>query len=52
MAHGPLDHFCMPGAPRSHSLTGRTHAEAEASILWPPDMKSQLVRKDPDAGED
>ena len=30
---------------------GRTDAEAEAPILWPPDMKSQLIRKDPDAGK-
>ena len=29
---------------------GRT--DAEAPILWPPDMKSQLIRKDPDAGKD
>ena len=26
--------------------------EAEAPILWPPDAKSQLVGKDPDAGKD
>ena len=25
----------------------RTDAEAEAPILWPPDAKSQLIRKDP-----
>ena len=31
-------------------FTGRTDAEAEAPILWPPDAKSQLIRKDPDAG--
>ena len=31
---------------------GRTDAEAEAPILWPPDTKSQLIRKDPDAGKD
>ena len=31
---------------------GRTDAEAEAPILWPPDMKSGLIRKDPDAGKD
>ena len=31
---------------------GRTDAEAEAPILWPPDAKSQLIRKDPDAGKD
>ena len=30
----------------------RTDAEAEAPILWPPDVKSQLIRKDPDAGKD
>ena len=29
-----------------------TDAEAEAPILWPPDMKSWLIRKDPDAGKD
>ena len=27
-------------------------AEAEAPILWPPDAKSRLIRKDPDAGKD
>jgi len=31
---------------------GRTDAEVEAPILWPPDSKSQLVGKDPDAGKD
>ena len=31
---------------------GRTDAEAEAPILWPPDEKSWLIRKDPDAGKD
>ena len=31
---------------------GGTDAEAEAPILWPPDVKSQLTRKDPDAGKD
>ena len=29
---------------------GRTDAEAEASILWPPDAKSQLTGKYPDTG--
>ena len=28
-----------------------TIAEAETPILWPPAMKSRLIRKDPDAGE-
>ena len=27
-------------------------AEAKAPILWPPDAKCQLIRKDPDAGKD
>ena len=31
---------------------GRTDTEAEAPILWPPDTKSWLIRKDPDAGKD
>ena len=31
---------------------GRTDAEAETWKLWPPDMKSQFIRKDPDAGKD
>ena len=31
---------------------GRTDAEAETPILWPPDEKSQLIGKDPDVGED
>ena len=30
----------------------RTDAEAETPILWPPDAKSQLIGKDPDAGKD
>ena len=31
---------------------GRTNAEAEAPIFWPPHVKSQLIGKDPDAGKD
>ena len=31
---------------------GRTDAEAEAPILWPPDAKSSFTGKDPDAGKD
>ena len=31
---------------------GRTDAEAETSILWPPDSKNWLIWKDPDAGKD
>ena len=31
---------------------GRTGAEAEAPILWPPDAKSRFIGKDPDVGKD
>ena len=31
---------------------GRTDAEAEAPIIWPPDAKSWLIGKDPEAGKD
>ena len=31
---------------------GRADAEAEAPMVWPPDTKSQLIGKDPDAGGD
>ena len=31
---------------------GRTDTEAEALILWPPDVKSWFIGKDPDAGKD
>ena len=31
---------------------GRTDAEAEALVFWPPDAKSQLVGKDPNPGKD
>ena len=31
---------------------GKTDVEAEAPILWPPDEKNWLIRKDPDAGKD
>ena len=34
------------------TFIGRTDAEAEAPILWPRDAKSQLIRKDPDVGQD
>ena len=33
-------------------FTGRTDAETETPILWPPSAKSQLIGKDPDAGRD
>ena len=33
-------------------FTGRTEAEAEAPLLWPPDTKSWLIGKVPDVGKD
>ena len=33
-------------------LIGRTDAEAEYPMFWPPDIKSRLIGKDPDAGKD
>ena len=37
---------------QSWIFTGRTDAEVEAPILWLPDVKSWLIRKEPDAGKD
>ena len=36
----------------SPEFIGRTDAEAETPILWPPDAKNWLIGKDPDAGKD
>ena len=33
-------------------FTGRTDAEAETPVIWPPDVKSWLIGKDPHAGKD
>ena len=41
-----------PKGNQSWIFTGRIDIEAEAPVLWPPDVKSQLFRKDPDAGKD
>ena len=41
-----------PKGNQSWILIGRTDAEAEASILWPPDAKNWLIGKDHDAGQD
>ena len=37
---------------QSWIFIGRTDAEADTSILWPPDTKNRLTGKDPDAGKD
>ena len=53
---GPLD--CKeiqpvhPKENQSWMFIGRTDAEAETPILWPPNVKKWLIGKDPDAGKD
>ena len=41
-----------PKGDQSRVFIGRTDAEAETPICWPPDAKSWLIWKDPDAGKD
>ena len=41
-----------PKGNQSWIFIGRTDAEAETPILWPPDVKNWLTRKDPDSGQD
>ena len=41
-----------PKGDESWVLIGRTDVEAETPILWPPDVKSWHLGKDPDAGKD
>ena len=41
-----------PKGNQSWIFTGRTDAEAKIPILWPPDVKSWLIGKDPNAGKD
>ena len=41
-----------PKRNQSWIFIGRTDVEAETPIIWPPDVKSWLIGKDPDAGKD
>ena len=41
-----------PKENQSWIFIGRTDAEAETPVLWPPDVKNWFIWKDPDAGED
>ena len=41
-----------PKGDQSWVFIGRTDVEAETPVLWPPDVKSWLIWKDPDAGKD
>ena len=56
MLESPLDcKEIQPVNPKGNQpwiFIGRTDAEAEAPVLQPPDAKSQLIEKDPDAGKD
>ena len=53
---GPLDYKEIkpvhPKGDQSWVFIGRTDAEAETPIFWPPDAKNWLVGKDPGAGKD
>ena len=40
-----------PKGNQSWIVIGRTDAEAEVPILWPPDVKNQHIVKDPDIGK-
>ena len=40
-----------PKGDQSWIFIGRTDAKAETAIRWPPDVKRQLIGKDPDAGK-
>ena len=52
----PLDYKELqpvdPKGNQSWIFIGRTDAEAETPKLWLPDVKNQLIGKDPDAGKD
>ena len=52
----PLDYEKIkpanPKGNQSWTFIGRTEAEAETSVLWPPDVKNWLTGKDPNAGKD
>ena len=51
----PLDNKIKPVNTKGNQswiLIGRTDTEVEAPILWPPNIKSQFIGKDPDAGKD
>ena len=56
MFESPLDckeiQLVHPKGDMSWVFTGRTDVEAETPTLWPPDAKSWLIWKDPDAGKD
>ena len=51
----PLDYkikLVNPNGNQPWIFIGRSDAEAESPTFWPPDLKSRLIGKDPDAGKD
>ena len=51
----PLDSKIKPVNPKENQpwiFIGRTDAEAETPVLWPPNAKNRLIGRDPDAGKD
>ena len=62
LSHGHGDAVCgwllsliykgFPKGDQPGISIGRTDAEAEVPVFWPPDAKSRLIGKDPDAGKD
>ena len=52
----PLDYKeIKPVNPKGNQFwifIGKTDAEVEAAVLWPPDTKNWLIGKEPDAGKD
>ena len=52
---GPLDYKAMQPfhakGNQSRIVIGRTDAEAEIPVLWPPDAKCRVIGKNPDAGK-
>ena len=41
-----------PKGNQSRVFIGKTDVEAETPIFWPPDVKRQLIGRDPDAGKE
>ena len=48
----PFLHGVGPMCLCLHSVLNASHAEAEAPVLWPPDVSSRLIGEDRDAGKD
>ena len=57
VGEGSSESLGLQGDPTNHKgnqpwiFIGKTDAEAEIPILWPPDVKNWLIWKDPDTGK-